>query len=112
MGLVGEALARARLAGSTSPESVAEALQELVAPLPYETVEANLEGLKGQTEILSRALVLGSLESSYQPVVEGNEGVVSFDVASSLVSASFAGRAPGAKARPSRSITSSPSRKP
>ena len=89
MGLVGEALARARLAGSTSPESVAEALQELVAPLPYETVEANLEGLKGQTEILSRALVLGSLESSYQPVVEGNEGVVSFDVASSLVSASF-----------------------
>ena len=89
MGLVGEAVARARLAGRDSAEAVAEALQESVDALPYARVEANLESLKGRTEILSRALVLGSLESNYQPLVDRTNGSVSYDVASSLVGSSF-----------------------
>ncbi|MEM1189651.1 MAG: S8 family serine peptidase [Pseudomonadota bacterium] len=89
MGLVGEAVARAQLAGDDSAAAVAARLRELLAPLEYATVEASLETLKGRTEILSRALVLGSLDSSYQPIVDRNNGEVSFDVASSIVGASF-----------------------
>jgi subtilisin family serine protease len=89
MGLVGEAVARSRLAGKSSTEAVAEALQASVSDLPYAVVGANLESLKGSTEILSRALVMGSLESNYQPVLERTGGNISYDVASSLVSASF-----------------------
>lgn len=89
LGLTGEAIARARLAGNDSAEAVAQQLQQLLAPLPYATVEANLESLKGRTEILTRAYVLGAMDSSYQPVVDRNNGEVSYDIASSLVSASF-----------------------
>ncbi|CAN0606622.1 unnamed protein product, partial [Ectocarpus sp. 12 AP-2014] len=45
MGLVGEAVARARLEGSASAEAVAEQLQRVVTELPYATVGANLEGM-------------------------------------------------------------------
>lgn len=89
MGLVGEAVAKAGLQGGESPEAVADILQKKVDALPYAKVEANLESLKGRTEILSRALVLGSLDSNYQPIVDRNGGTVSYDVASSLVGASF-----------------------
>jgi subtilisin family serine protease len=89
MGLVGEAVARAELAGDASPQAVADELESLLEPLDYATVEAGLEGLKGQTEILSRALVLGSIESNYQPIADRNDGEVSYDVAASLVGAAF-----------------------
>ncbi|MFK7828454.1 MAG: S8 family serine peptidase [Congregibacter sp.] len=89
MGLVGEAIARAQLSGDGSPESVSQRLQEELATLPYATVEAGLKSLKGRTEILSRALVLGSLDSNYQPIVDRNDGTVSYDIAASLVGASF-----------------------
>ncbi|MEO1077992.1 MAG: S8 family serine peptidase [Pseudomonadota bacterium] len=89
MGLVGEAVARAQLAGDASAAAIAAQLRELLVPLAYSTVEASLETLKGRTEILSRALVLGSLDSNYQPIVDRNNGEVSFDVASSIVGASF-----------------------
>lgn len=89
MGLVGEAVAKTRLAGRESAEALAEALQKKVDALPYARVEANLESLKGRTEILSRALVLGSLESNYQPLVDSTNGSISYDVASSLVGSSF-----------------------
>jgi subtilisin family serine protease len=89
LGLAGRAVARAALAGAATPEAVAEALAALLDPLPYATVEANLESLKGRTEILSRALVLGSLESNYQPVLDRTGGEVSLDIAASLVGAVF-----------------------
>jgi subtilisin family serine protease len=68
---------------------VGEQLTGLIVDLPYEIVGANLEGLKGRTEILSRALVLGSIDSNYQPLIDNTDGEVSYDVAVSLVSASF-----------------------
>ena len=89
MGLVGEAVARSRMNGETSNEALAERLQTAVSALPYETVEANLESLKGRTEILSRAFVMGSLDSRYQPIADENNGEVSYDIASSLVSVTF-----------------------
>ncbi|MEQ8262968.1 S8 family serine peptidase [Pseudohaliea sp.] len=89
LGLAGRAVARAALAGDPTPAAVAEQLAALVDPLPYATVEANLESLKGRTEILSRALVLGSLESNYQPVLDRTGGEVSLDIAASLVGAVF-----------------------
>ncbi len=89
LGLAGRAVAAAALAGEPTPEAVARELAALVEPLPYATVEANLESLKGRTEILSRALVLGSLESNYQPVLDRTGGEVSLDIAASLVGAVF-----------------------
>lgn len=89
MGIVGEAVAQAQLDGGGTPDDVAVRLADIVSTLPYATVEANLESLKGRTEILSRALVLGSLDSNYQPVADRNNGVISYDVASSLVGAAF-----------------------
>ena len=89
MGLVGASIAQARLAGDGAATAVGEQLAELVVDLPYETVGANLESLKGRTEILSRALVLGSIDSNYQPLIDNTGGEISYDVAASLVSASF-----------------------
>ena len=89
MGLVGASIARAQLAGDGAAAAVGDQLAELVVDLPYETVGANLESLKGRTEILSRALVLGSIDSNYQPLIDNTGGEISYDVAASLVSASF-----------------------
>ena len=89
MGLAGEAIARARINRDASPEAIAANLRERLETLPFPEIEANLTSLKGSTEILSRALVLGSLESRYQPVVDRNGGKISQDVAASLVSAWF-----------------------
>ena len=89
MGLVGASVAQAQIAGDGSAKAVGEQLTGLIVDLPYEIVGANLEGLKGRTEILSRALVLGSIDSNYQPLIDNTDGEVSYDVAASLVSASF-----------------------
>lgn len=89
MGLAGQALAQQQLNGTTDGEDFAAVFRRLVSTLPYDVVEANLKSLKGRTEILSRALVLGSLESNYQPVVDRNAGEISYDIAASIVGASF-----------------------
>ncbi|EAQ99442.1 S8 family serine peptidase [Congregibacter litoralis] len=89
MGLAGSAVALTQLSDSPSQETFADTFQALVSALPYKTVEPNLKSLKGSTEILSRALVLGSLESNYQPVLDRNNGEISYDIAASLVGASF-----------------------
>ena len=89
MGLAGEAIARARIDGDAGPDAIAAQLRDRLKSLPFSEVEANLKSLKGNTEILSRALVLGSLESRFQPVVDRNEGEISQDVATSLIGAWF-----------------------
>ena len=63
-------------------------MEQALAALDYELVQDNLKSARGRTEILSEALVLGNLESSYQPVVDKTSGEVSYDIASSLVSVS------------------------
>ena len=89
IGLIGEAIARFRLGENQSDEAFKAELTQLVEALPFETVQDNLKTLKGQTEFLTEALVMGNLESSYQPLVDNTGGKISYDTASTLVNASF-----------------------
>lgn len=90
MGLVGEAFARAELEQAEDRDAfVADFLTRRLAELPYETVQDNLKSTKGSSEILSRALVLGSIESGVQPVLENTGGEMSYDIAARLVGAPF-----------------------
>ena len=88
MGLYSEALAKARLSGGEPAKTLRANMEQALAALDYELVQDNLKSARGRTEILSEALVLGNLESSYQPVVDKTSGEVSYDIASSLVSVS------------------------
>jgi len=91
MGLEGEAIARAQLAEAEDLQSyAAEYLAQRLAELPYKVVQDNLKRAKGRTEILSRALVLGSIESGVQPVLDNTGGEMSYDIASRLVGTTFA----------------------
>lgn len=89
MGLYSEALAKAHLSGGDPDKALKANLQAALQALDYEVVQDNLKSARGRTEILSRALVLGNLDSSFQPVVDRTSGEISYDIASSLVSASF-----------------------
>ena len=88
MGLYSEALARARLAGGDTDKALKQNMEQALQALDYAVVQDNLKSARGRTEILSKALVLGNLESSYQPIVDKTSGEISYDIASSLVSAS------------------------
>ena len=88
MGLYSEALAKARLSGD-DPKALKTNMEQALAALDYEVVQDNLKSARGRTEILSEALVLGNLESSYQPVIDQTSGEISYDIASSLVSVSL-----------------------
>jgi len=88
--LVGRAVARARLAGEEDLAArVQEELRRALAGMPYALVEANIKSQKGSAELLSRALVLGSLESSLQPILDGSGGAISQDIASTLLGSHF-----------------------
>lgn len=90
MGLVGEAVAKAGLAGAADSQAfVEDYLSQRVAALPYATVQDNLKQSKGTSEILSRALVLGSIESGVQPVLDKTGGEMSYDIAARLVNTAF-----------------------
>lgn len=87
MGLYGEALAQARLSAGDAPRAaLLENLRQALQGLDYEVVQDNIKRAKGRTEILTRALVLGNIESSYQPILDKTGGEISYDIASSLVS--------------------------
>ena len=91
MSLEGEAIAQAQLAQADDIQAyAAEYLAKRLAELPYEVVQDNLKRAKGRTEILSRALVLGSIESGVQPVLDNTGGEMSYDITSRLVGTTFA----------------------
>jgi hypothetical protein len=90
MGLEGEAFARARLKDDENTEARARVfLQKRLNELPWATVQDNLKRSKGRSEILSRALVLGSIESGVQPVLDNTDGEMSYDIAARLVGTTF-----------------------
>ncbi len=90
MGLIAEAIARAQLSDAEDKQAEARRwLTERVAALPWELVGDNIKSARGRTEILSEALVLGSIESGVEPVLEKSGGEMSFDIASRLVGTSF-----------------------
>lgn len=90
MGLFGEALASAILADAEDQQRALRAgLESRVNALPYETVQDNIKAGKGSSEFVTKALVLGDLESSLQPVLDNTGGQISYDIAASLVSVAF-----------------------
>jgi subtilisin family serine protease len=88
MGLYGEALAEARLGEGDPGAALQKNLEQALLGMDYEVVQDNVKSAKGRTEILTRALVLGNMESSYQPILDKTGGEVSYDIASTLVSVS------------------------
>ena len=89
MGIYSQALAQAQLSGDDPGPALAANMAEALQALDYGLVQDNVKSAKGRTEILSKALVLGNLDSSYQPIVDKTSGEISFDIASTLVSVSF-----------------------
>ena len=90
MGLLGEAFAYAYIQDASDVNGfVGDFLARRIADMPYDVVQDNLERMKGSSEIISRPLVLGSIESGIQPVLDANNGEVSYDVVSGLVGAPF-----------------------
>jgi subtilisin family serine protease len=90
MSLEGEAIAHAYLAGAGNVQGYAgEYLQRRLTGMPFEVVQDNLKRAKGRTEILSRALILGSIESGVQPTLDKTGGDMSYDIAARLVGSTF-----------------------
>lgn len=89
MGLYSEALARAKLSAGDLHKELKQNMEQSLQDLDYALVQDNIKSARGRTEILSEALVLGNLESSYQPVIDRTSGEISYDIASTLVAVSF-----------------------
>jgi subtilisin family serine protease len=90
MGLVGEAIAKAKLANSGNyEENVRKFYREIVEALPFEIVQDNLESAKGSAEISSKNLVIGGIEASIQPTLDQSKGEMSQDIARGLVGTQF-----------------------
>jgi subtilisin family serine protease len=90
MGLAGEGFALAHLNHAKDTEAyVKDFLQTRLAELPYAVVQDNLKSAKGRSEILSRALVLGSIESGVQPVLDNTNGEMGYDIAARLIGSTF-----------------------
>ena len=90
MGMVGEAIAEGKKAGTSDLAAfVGEFLQAKVSNMPYSLVEANLKSSKGSSEIISSALVLGQISSAIQPMLDQSGGEMSREVASQLLGAGF-----------------------
>ena len=64
-------------------------LAKRVESLPYADCEAILKQTKGTSEIISENLVLGGIESTIQPMLDGSNGEMSRDVAEGLVGQAF-----------------------
>ena len=90
MGVLGEAVARVGLERPEDPSAfIADYLAQRYAAMPYALVQDSLKQSKGRTEYISRALVLGSIQSGVEPVLEKTGGEMSYDIASRLVGTSF-----------------------
>ncbi len=89
-GLFTRAYIKALKSGS---ENLADAFRDeyakLVAPLPYDKVGSDLEAAKGSAEIFSKNLIIGIINERTQPIIDKGDGVVSKDIANSLIGRYF-----------------------
>jgi len=89
-GLLAEAYLEARPAAGGDDAAFRDAFKQAYAgrlgTLPWEVVGDVIQQTKGRAEIVTEALVLGSLSSQLQPGVD-KTGVISGDIAQNLVSA-------------------------
>lgn len=90
MGLFTQAYIKAKRAtGGDFMANFRAELKKLVEALPYAECEADIKQTKGSSEIVSRNLVAGLLESRIQPILDGSDGEMSKDIATSLLSNAF-----------------------
>ena len=65
-------------------ETFARYFSAAVSQLPWDIVQEMIEELKGRTEIMSENLIMGSIQTSLEPVVE-NTGQLSSDFAAHVI---------------------------
>ncbi len=85
-GFTGSAIVKAKSSDVQDENKVIyNEIKKKLASIPYETVEANVKQYKGMAEILSENFVIGQAQSGLQPVIDKTDGVVSKDIANSLI---------------------------
>jgi subtilisin family serine protease len=90
MGLFPQAYIKAKRAtGGDFTSNLRMELKKLVSALPYAECEADIKQAKGRSEIISRNLIAGTLESTIQPVLDGGNGEISKDIATNLLNSAF-----------------------
>ncbi|HEX04469.1 MAG TPA: hypothetical protein ENH10_04845, partial [Bacteroidetes bacterium] len=62
-------------------------LTQRVNALPYDIVQDDIKSTKGTAEIITSNLIMGSLDASVQPVLDGADGEISKDIATGLLGA-------------------------
>ncbi len=63
--------------------------EKRVNALPYEVVADELKTTKGQTDIISKNLMVGMINERIQPILDGSHGEMSKDIAASLISFNY-----------------------
>ncbi|MCB2197919.1 S8 family serine peptidase [bacterium] len=80
------ALCAAKISESDDFEGTLKSeLENLVNPLPYDVVGDVIKSSKGTSEIYSLALIEGQVMSGIQPTLDGSDGEMSKDIATSLI---------------------------
>lgn len=81
------AFCAAKMSGNEDFEGTLKAeLEKLVNPLPYDVVGDVIKSGKGSSEIISLPLIEGQVMSGIQPTLDGSDGEMSKDIATSLIS--------------------------
>lgn len=90
-GVVAESIAAAqKVAGGDDAKFVRafkETLKAKVGAMPWDVVREDVLQAKGRAEIVTRDLVLGSIQGQLDPAVEAQQGKLSSDIARGLISA-------------------------
>ncbi|MCB1060902.1 MAG: S8 family serine peptidase [Calditrichaeota bacterium] len=90
MAMVGRAIASAQLKGVENyDKNLDTEIRSMLANMPYEVVEANVKSQKGSAEMVSEALVIGSIDANLQPLLDNTGGEISQDIANGLLGPYF-----------------------
>ncbi|MFH1735025.1 MAG: S8 family serine peptidase [bacterium] len=88
-GLFGQSVIKAKRSGGNFEKMLKAEYQKAVTPLPYDIVVDDLEGAKGQSEIITENLLIGIINEQIQPILDKSNGEISQDVATRLVSMNY-----------------------
>ncbi|MCB9365853.1 MAG: S8 family serine peptidase [Calditrichaeota bacterium] len=88
--MIGRAIASAQAKGMENYDAnLDKEVRAMLANMPYEVVEANVKSQKGSAEMVSEALVIGSIEANMQPVLDNTGGEITQDNANGLLGPFF-----------------------
>jgi len=86
-GMFMESFITAKRSGDDIGPVLHRQLTQRVNALPYDIVGDDIKQSKGRSEIITENLMMGSLDASIQPILDGSDGEVSKDIATSLIGA-------------------------